>query len=78
MRDRLGDIWAIVRGRAPRFRVPSHGPADEGDDPGRLTEARVPVGPPPTPRLLDAVALPLPEPEERDLDAYGRAADGTS
>ncbi len=71
-------MWAIVRGRAPRFRVPSHGPADEWDDPGRQIGTRVPVGPPPRPLLSDAVALPLPEPEERDLDAYGRAADGTS
>jgi hypothetical protein len=35
-------------------------------------DALVPAGLPKTPLMSGAVALPLPEPEVRDVDAYGR------
>jgi hypothetical protein len=37
--------------------------------------ALVPVGPPKKPLLSSGAALPLPEPEIRDIDAIGRPSD---
>jgi hypothetical protein len=71
-------MWAIMRGRMPLYRSPYYDPADEGHDPDpQSDEARIPLGPPRTPPQSGAVALPLPEPDDPDLDAYGREADST-
>ena len=40
------------------------------------SDALVSLGPPPKPLQSGAVALPVPEPEEWDVDAYGRSAEG--
>lgn len=71
LRERLIDMVRIMFGRPPKYAegVPdergweSPGPAEE--------EALVPIGPPRKPRPSSAVALPLPEPEVRDVDAMG-------
>jgi hypothetical protein len=71
-------MWKIMRGRTPLYRSPYYDAADLADDPGLHDEmARVPHGPPRTPPQSGAVALPLPESEDRDLDASGPAADAS-
>jgi hypothetical protein len=69
VRKRLRHAWHWLR-RWPDFEWPDLGP---GEDP--FEEALVRLGPPRKPLQSGAVALPLPEPEEWDVDAYGRAAD---
>ena len=70
MREGLRRAWSRIR-RRPRLDWSDLGPPE---DP--FEHALVPLGPPRTPLLSDGVALPLPEPEEWDVDAYGRAAEG--
>jgi hypothetical protein len=70
VRKRLRRAWRKIR-RRPDFEWPDLGP---GEDP--FEEALVPLGPPPKPLQSGAVALPRPEPDEWDVDAYGRAAEG--
>ena len=70
MRKRLRRAWQRIR-RRPR---PDWSDLGAPEDP--FEPALVPLGPPRKPLLSDGVALPLPEPEDRDVDAYGRAADG--
>jgi hypothetical protein len=79
VRDRLRDMWIIARGRVALYRSPFYGPGECGDwdDPGpHEHETSVPLVPR-APTQSGAVALPLPEAEEWDVDAFGRAADGT-
>jgi hypothetical protein len=71
VRERLRSLWRTVRRRRP---VPEWPGDSAGEDP--FQEALVPLGPPRRPLRSDGVALSLPEPEEWDVDAYGRAADG--
>jgi hypothetical protein len=66
-RRRLRSLWTIVRGRRRRRRRGRwwrRRPPPE--------DALVPVGPPKKPPLAGAVALEPPEPEQWDVDAYGR------
>jgi len=71
VRERLRRVWTAIRHRRPVREWLGEDPGD-----GPFQEALVPVGPPRSPLLADGVALPLPEPEEWDTDAHGRAADG--
>ena len=68
MRKRLRRAWGWIS-RWPSTDWPDLGP---GEDPHE--HALVPLGPPRKPLLSDGVALPLPEPEDWDVDAYGRSA----
>jgi hypothetical protein len=70
VRERLRRAWQRIR-RRPR---PDWSDLESPEDP--FEHALVPLGPPRRPLLSDGVALPLPGPEEWDVDAYGRAADG--
>jgi hypothetical protein len=69
-------MWTIMRGGTPEYESPFGEWPDEGPGEDPFEEARVPLGPPRKPLQSGAVALPLPEPEEWDVEAYGRAADG--
>ncbi len=73
LKARVGRIWRAVRPISQKRAGGNLGqwPAD-GED------ALVPSGPPRKPPLAGAVALPLPEPEAREVDAYGRPLDGNS
>jgi hypothetical protein len=67
LRARLGRIWrALPFVSRPTSSGGSGRPGAEPED------ALVPTGPPKKPPLAGAAALPLPEPEERDVDAYGK------
>jgi len=74
LRQRLRDMWALMRGRVPEYA--------EGDEPPRRRrrggppgeKALVSAGPPKKPLPSSAVAL-LPEPEIRDVEAIGRDPD---
>jgi hypothetical protein len=74
LRERLANMIRMTFGRPPKY---AEGlPADD-DPPWRPPKppdekALVPLGPPKKPRPSSAVALPLPEPEVRDVDAIGR------
>jgi hypothetical protein len=71
LRKRLVDMVRIMFGRPPKY---AEGVPDEPgwEPPGPHEEkALVPIGPPRKPRPSSAVALPLPEPEIRDVDAIG-------
>jgi len=76
--QRLKSMWRIMRGRdelVPEYYVhPGEPPPPHREGPPRHG-ALVPVGPPKRPRPSSAEALPLPEPEVREIDAVGRELD---
>jgi hypothetical protein len=63
---RVRSLWnVLLRKKEP----PKRG---GGDFPPDFEDALVPTGPRRTPPLAGEVALPLPDPEVWDVDAYGR------
>ena len=73
LRERLVDMLRAMFSNnvaeKQRRRRPPRPPRDPRD------KALVPVGPPKRPRPSSAIALPLPEPEEWDVEAIGRSID---